>query len=99
MEKLERVQQEYFKRALNLPSCTPHYFVRLETGHANISLEIMELTLLMYDRTLRSPPNSLLFKAYRALLCYNVSINVSIQKFSWCICRSYPLESVIPWHN
>jgi len=38
----------------------------------------MKLTLLMYDRILRSPPNSLLFEAYRALS--NVSIKFPLQK-------------------
>ncbi len=82
-DKVERVQQQYFKRALNLPTCTPRHFIRLETGRAHTSTEIMKLALLMYDRVLRSPPNSLLFEAYSSLR--RVSILYPIKKFSWCI--------------
>jgi hypothetical protein len=33
---LERVQQQFFRRILQLPTCTPGYFIRLETGQSHI---------------------------------------------------------------
>jgi len=42
-EKVERVQQNFYKRVLNLPTSTPRHFIRLETGRPHISSEITKL--------------------------------------------------------
>ena len=81
-DQLERVQQLFFKRAMNLPLSTPGYFVRLETGQPHIALDVMKLSLLMYQRILSSPPSSLLHESYLALR--RVSDKHNIKKYSWC---------------
>jgi hypothetical protein len=55
-EILERVQQQYFKKVLKLPFCTPKYFIRLETGRSHLSHETLKLALAILKRILNSPP-------------------------------------------
>jgi hypothetical protein len=82
-EPLERVQQHFLKRTLNLPISTPRYFVRLETGQPHISMEILKLSLNMLERILKSPKNSLLYNSYSALR--RVSTLFPEQEYSWCL--------------
>jgi len=81
--KLECVQQQFYKRILNLLSCTPNYFIRLETGRPHLSLEVMKLSLLMYQRILNSPTNSLLRESYYSLR--RISNLYPYTKYSWCL--------------
>jgi hypothetical protein len=82
-EPLERVQQHFLKRTLNLPISTPRYFVRLETGQPQISMKIFKLSLKMLERILKSPKNSLLYNSYRALR--RVSTLFPEHEYSWCL--------------
>jgi hypothetical protein len=81
-EDVERVQQQYYKRTLRLPICTPKYFVRLETGRPHIALEILNLGLTMLDRILKSPPDSLLNQSYMTLKRIS-NLFPSNPKYSW----------------
>jgi len=89
---VERVQQQYFKRLLQLPTCTPGYFIRLETGQPHISLEIAKLAMNMFERILKSPLDSLLYNSYFALR--RVSSLYPDTKYSWCLQMSELLSSV-----
>jgi len=80
-KKLERVQQQFFKRILNLPSCTPGYFVRLETGRAHTALEVTKLGLQMLNRIVKSPQNCLLKQAYNKLR--SLSLRYPNKNCSW----------------
>jgi len=80
---VERVQQQFFKRLLRLPTCTPGYFIRLETGQPHISFEITKLGLNMFERILKSPLDSLLYNSYFALR--RVSNLYPNTKYSWCL--------------
>lgn len=42
---LERVQTNFYKKLLNLPSCTPNYAVRFETNTSPLSVDVFKLTL------------------------------------------------------
>jgi hypothetical protein len=79
---LEKVQQHYYKRILNLPSCTPRYFIRLETGSPHISHEILKQALWVLSRILSLPPDSLVYEAYMSLR--RVSLKFPEHKYSWC---------------
>lgn len=52
-QNVERVQQQYYKRILNLPTCKPRYFIRLETGRPPLSLEVAKFGLDMLQRILK----------------------------------------------
>ncbi len=80
-EILERVQQQYFKKVLKLPFCTPKYFIRLETGRSHLSHETLKLALAILKRILNSPPESLLYQSFVALR--RVSLLFPDPKFSW----------------
>jgi len=46
MNAIEKVQQKFFKRILNLPTSTPGYFIRLESGQHHTSLDILKNALI-----------------------------------------------------
>jgi len=91
-EPIEHVQQQFFKRVMKLPICTPRYFVRLETGQPHVSLEISKLGLSMLERILKSPSDSLLYDSYLALR--RVSNIYPNYKHSWCFQMQNLLQSV-----
>jgi hypothetical protein len=82
-EPLERVQQHFLKRTLNLPISTIRYFVILETGQPHISMEIFKLSPNLLERILKSLKNSLLYNSYSALR--RVSTLLTEQEYSWCL--------------
>jgi len=82
-DKLERVQQQFFKRILNLPNCAPRYFVRLETGRPHVSLEVFKLSLNLLHRILSSPVDSLLYESFINLK--RISCIFPEHKYSWCL--------------
>lgn len=84
-EEIEKVQQQYFKRLLNLPTCTPRYFIRLELGLSHLSFEITKLTLTMFDRILKSPPHSLLYETFQCLKRISNTCYDPDPKYSWCL--------------
>jgi hypothetical protein len=91
-ESLERVQQQYFKRVLNMPTCTPKYFIRLETGQAHISQDTLKLALAMLRRIRYSNPNSLLYEAFDTLR--RVSLLLPDINYSWYLQLKSMLVSI-----
>jgi len=83
-ERLEILQQAYYKRVLSLPRNTPRYFVRLETGRKHIKVEVLKAVLALWSSILKSKTNSLLYNAYYALRA-GLSINQSPDAPpTWC---------------
>ena len=60
LDKIERVQQSFYKRFLNLPRSTPGYFVRLETGRPHTRVKLVVPLLKLWVKLMRSPRGSLL---------------------------------------
>lgn len=89
---LEPVQQKYYKQILNLPRCTPEYFVRLETGKCHLSHVSLSLALSTLIRILSSPPNSLLFESFNVLR--RVSLFFPDPKYSWYLQLRLILSSI-----
>ena len=54
---LEKLQCTFFKKILNLPSCTPGYAVRLEVNRCHISLKIFKLILNWINSIILMPNN------------------------------------------
>jgi hypothetical protein len=83
VEILERVQQQFFKKVLRLPNCTPKYFIRLETGRSHLSHETLKLALSVFNRILTSPPDSILYQSF--IVLKRVSLLIPESKYSWCL--------------
>ena len=82
LDKLEILQCRFFKKLMNLSSCTPNYAVSIECSRQNISAKVFKLILNWKINILRMD-NSRLPK-----LCLEKLIEISINenciaKYSW----------------
>lgn len=53
LDKIERMQINFFKRLLRVPINTPAYAVRLETGRKRLEVRVFKLILTMMERILQ----------------------------------------------
>ena len=83
-EQLERVQQFFFKRILQIPRATPGYFVRVETGTLHTRFEVLKQVYGFWVRILTSKADSLVRAAYDELRRVSASLDAEEAKYSWC---------------
>jgi hypothetical protein len=62
---LEKVQNQFYKRLLHLPLCTPSYFLHLELGIENLRIQILKATLRFIQKLLNRDPDSFLGQCIR----------------------------------
>ncbi|OXA46777.1 hypothetical protein Fcan01_18377 [Folsomia candida] len=60
LDEVEKVQCQYWKKLLKLPSSTPGYVIRLETGTSDTTYSIIKCTLRFILRLLEKDDNSFL---------------------------------------
>ena len=99
---LEKLQYTFFKRLLNLPSCTPGYAVRLETGRAHLSLKIFKLVLDWISKVILMPINRYPKVVFMKLLELSKNQNC-ILKYNWIsLVKKHffePINELEIWEN
>jgi hypothetical protein len=82
LDRLERVQTNFFKSTLYLPRNTPNYMVRYELGRTRITVEVFRRILKFWGKILRADSSRLLKKCYLALLDPQFS-GPAHEKYNW----------------
>jgi Reverse transcriptase (RNA-dependent DNA polymerase) len=86
IDKLERVQTNFFKKLLKLPKNTPDFFVRLEAGVSSISVSVIRQALVYWLKLVSSKKCSLLNNCYIETLK-----NTGVIEYNWKYQLSYVL--------
>lgn len=92
-DEIERVQLSFFKQLLQLPKCTPGYFVRLECGLRPVAVKALYLTLVWWRLLQRMNERRL------PRLCYDRLANLAsqpdqIEKYNWALQLKYLLRNI-----
>ncbi len=81
---LERVQQTFIKRVLQLPMASPGYFIRRETATLHTRFRVLKQAFNFWIRILTSREDSLIRAAYDELRRVSASEPQCETRYSWC---------------